>query len=384
MKKLEFLPAFKIVKSGSLARLGELHLGNQRLQTPVFWAGYKYKLFDFWERHKDLAPKIEATALNAYSMLRESKLKNFLQRISQNRERSQESVKRILKLKSSFTMIDSGGFQFLTQGKIDATPQMIFDIQYMMKMDLAIVLDFPLTNSLSQVEKQERLSSTLSSLKYYVKETNVKPLTFLPVIHGDNYETLSLYLKKVKKVLGNDKIPAFAIGSVEATRFPLKITRLRDFVKAFVKIRYEYPESLIHILGAGSSLLLNLFAYLGADSMDSMSWFIEAAFGQLHIAGYGSYYIHKKGRRKKDKFLEGNEHLLHDCKCTTCRSGVTLEEYDQRNANALFLRATHNLCTYLNELEEIRTSISEGRIKERVMGNLRHVRLYRVLNTKIN
>lgn len=349
---------FKIkYESENLSRIGILTIKRNgrviRIETPVLWLTSTINgRPQIWKELKE----IKHIMLSCYDLMKNKK--RYVRDLLTKNYTPSLDLHEMLSFKGAI-FLDSGGFQFLRGRNLNVTPQTVFDIQKNSGADLATILDYPFSFNDSYSEKMKMIRWTIESLITYVKlmKNQETDLLILPVIHGHDPVSLIRMAKKVKQIYDNGVL---CVGSLVPVLFPVKYTGIKSVAKAFLEVRKMFPETFIHVLGAGSSLSLHLFFYLGADSVDSSTWITKAGYGNIHLPGHGAAYIRRDGRRKKCRFIDWER---YECKCPICRNrspDEVLKEMDRHDSHGRRLRAIHNAWVYLKEVELAKKSIIAG------------------------
>ena len=184
-------------------------------------------------------------------------------------------------------MLDSGAFNFLKHQEISIKATDVLDVALELGANSCVVLDHPFPHHAPKEEILVRLARTRKNtalmLKRLEKAKNV-PADFhlVPVLHGHDEKTLLKSLSDIRSVLGHDP-SAVGIGSLA----PLAQNGSKRVVVDIVHVvRQLLPDASIHCFSMGSALLMLLAFYSGADSVDSQTWIMSAAFKQVQLPGF--------------------------------------------------------------------------------------------------
>jgi len=346
-----------------------------RIETPVLWLTCTINGNPrIWEELRE----VKYVMLSCYDIIKNQR--NYVKNLFTRNDDSLNIHKRMGF--NGYVFLDSGGFQFLRKKNLDVAPKTVLEFQNKSGADLSTIFDYPFSLYVPIEEKLKLIRKTIQSLRAYVNfsKNQSNELLFLPVIHGHDSDTLIKMAKKVKEIY-NESL--FCVGSLVPVLFPVKYSGIEKVARAFLDIRKMFPESFIHVLGAGSSLSFHLFFYLGADSVDSSTWITKAGFGNIHLPGQGAAYIQRDGRRKKCRFIDWKK---YDCNCPICKGKAPdeiLTEMDRHDSYGRKLRAIHNAWVYLKEVELVRKSIIEGEYQEMVRQRMYNTSMRKILESLI-
>jgi queuine/archaeosine tRNA-ribosyltransferase len=116
----------------------------------------------------------------------------------------------------------------------------------------------------------------------------------MPVLHGHDAETLKRSLDDIIAILGQDP-NIVGIGSLA----PLaRNGNKRTAIDVILTTRQLLPNAYIHCFSLGSALLMLLAFYCGADTVDSQTWIMSAAFKQVQLPGL---HLTRLSPREKEK-----------------------------------------------------------------------------------
>lgn len=291
-------------------------------------------------------------------------------------------------------IVDSGAYYFVRKPNISISPKEVFDLQTRSKADLGVVLDHPFTPEAD--DKDERITRTLANTREMLKAALISrsSLELMPVIHGHNQEQLNRCLHGIKRHLkkyGTGDVTRIGIGSIAplAQRGNAILA-----VELINMVRKLCPQSHIHCFSMGSGLLMQLAFLAGADSVDSQSWMVSAAFkyAQLpgsHVVRMGQrdYKDSRAFRAAKTKFAErlvklgGDEGFYVrdwitgarlDCSQFAEAMDYVDQLVDRKSNENVHNRACHNLWVFNWEVNQYRDAIARGRecsfVQSRIQG----------------
>ncbi len=379
---------------------GKIVLEAKSLATPAVFASYR--IADFPRAGLRFHPwRITGTTavlLNAYDLIANPRTCKYTAEI---RKRDCSLGKYIGF--SGPVMLDSGAFNFLQHQEISITPGAVLDIALQTRADVCVVLDHPFPPHASADEIAARLQRTSTNTHAMVKKLekakNV-PLGFqlMPVMHGHDEKTLVKALKDIRSILGRNP-EIVGIGSLA----PLAQNgSKRTVVDVIGTVRDLLPEAHIHCFSMGSALLMLLAFYCGADTVDSQTWIMSAAFKQVQLPGF---YLTRLSKREAETNPKYNllrrrfaQHLAHLCGTEgfAVRNWDTGESWpipdertalkyldflmDRKGVNHVHRRACHNLYAFNFEAKRVRQLMARSRPE---LENFIHSRLHSTLYKRV-
>jgi len=274
-------------------------------------------------------------------------------------------------------MMDSGAYNFIKQGNISITPTEVLDITIAKKTDFGVVLDHPFPPNLPSNEVETRIKTTKDNTKImveYLKTKKPQPENFelIPVIHGHDKETIKKFVEDLNKILGEEP-KIVGIGSLAPLAQNGSKTKIVDVIST---VRKLLPKSHIHCFSMGSALQMLLAFYCGADTVDSQTWIMSAAFKQVQLPGSYLTRLSKREEEKNVKFDELKRKFAHRLLMLTndenfiIKNWETKEDWkihslndayeyidflmDENKKNNIHRRACHNLYTFNFEAKKVR------------------------------
>jgi tRNA-guanine family transglycosylase len=298
-------------------------------------------------------------------------------------------------------LIDSGAYYFLKNTNLTVSPAKILNIEIRSQAHVGVVLDHPFTPEAH--DKSRRINRTLRNTEamYKALQASDEELELMPVLHGHNPEALEGCLKRLRRIAekyGDGNLPRVGIGSVApfAQRGDAKrATRI------IATVRELLPSAHIHCFSMGSPLLILLAIYAGADTVDSQTWIVSAAFKYAQVPGsyavrlarrdYSTYHRFRKAIKsfaQQMHDLHGKEQFFVKDWSTGARidlgSPSVCEDYsrsltDFKSNENIHNRACHNLWVYNYELRCYREARQEGTLEEFLTGRMSDTRYERTL-----
>ncbi len=352
-----------MINQNGIQRCRSIKLGKFDVNTPTLWLGHdldhQVKVWQFIQN----CPGLMLNAFQIFNMpvVRARAVK--------------ESLHGLLDYCGPI-FLDSGGFLFQREGKAKITTEELSLLYSQLKPDIAAILDIPLDPLESYEDEDRRWISTLKNTETMYRNTG----TFLlsPVFHAYQLDVVKKRQAQLGKIIPNP--PFICIGSLVpllkasfiGARFKQglhqtspTLQRWHFIANLILKIRRLYPDSILHVFGVGSLSTMYLLFMLGVDSVDSMSWRLKAAYGEIQLPGLSNRTVKPRPsatrtrRPLRDKDLD----LLEQCKCPICKDG-TVEEKISGLSNTFVARAIHNAHVFISELESIKNAIQNGKYIE--------------------
>lgn len=347
---------------------------NLSLTTPTVFASYR--IADFPRAGLRFHPwkitKTNAVLLNAYDLISNPRTYKYTSAI---RERG-SSLGEYIEFNGP-VVLDSGAFNFLQHQEISINARDVLDIALELRANACVVLDHPFQPHASAPDITARLNRTLKNTQIMVerleKSKNVPSgFQLIPVLHGHDNKTLIKALRGIRSILGHDPT-IVGIGSLA----PLAQNGSKRVVVDIIHtVRELLPSAHIHCFSMGSALLMLLAFYSGADSVDSQTWVMSAAFKQVQLPGFYLTTLSKREAEANPKYNSIRRrfarHLVHLCqtekftvrdwdtghiwKIAEERDSLRYMNYlmDANGVNNVHRRACHNLYSFNFEAERVK------------------------------
>ncbi|RLE83208.1 MAG: tRNA guanosine(15) transglycosylase TgtA [Thermoprotei archaeon] len=324
--------SFEVLDKDLLGRIGRLKTPHGTLETPL--------LFPVVNPLKaELTPNdiikagFSALITNAYIIMR----------------RYGEDAKRlklhgILNVKCPI-MTDSGAYQILSYGYVQADPDEILLYQKSIGSDIGVILDVPSRLNEDLSEAAARVYETLRRAR---RAMLLKPilgdmLLVAPVQGAPHMNLVSFSAKKLAEL----DFDIYAVGG--PTQY-LEEYMFKEVAELIFHVRLNIPLSKpLHLFGAGHPLVLPLAVALGCDLFDSASYILYAR-DERYITHYGTL------RLKDLKYFP--------CSCPICIKYTPAEVREMDYSDRVRLLALHNLYILREEISSIKEAIREGRLWE--------------------
>jgi 7-cyano-7-deazaguanine tRNA-ribosyltransferase len=353
-----------------------LRTGRRTIETPAIWLGHDIKNpFHVWTS----LPGSFGLMVNANQVLE----RHWFRKIA-----SEIGVHNALEFNGP-VFLDSGGFQLQRKPELKSSPSKVLELQAAIRPDLTALLDFPLDPCASSLTNRRRWNKTLRSAKFMRSHCNEN--TLAPVLHSYSPHVIGQRVDQLHALF--QRPPAWCLGSLVpllrgsyiGSRFATPIEnssrlkrRWRLITNLICHMRAAIGDAALHVFGAGSLSTIFLLFLAGADSVDSSSWRVKAAFGAIQLPGLADrFLITRKDHSRVRKILTTKcRDILSQCACPVCRD--LAPEKQVRELRRYFeARATHNAYVLISEITELRQSKQNGKLAEFVLNRLAEIPLYR-------
>ncbi len=355
------------------------------IKTPALFASYR--IGDFPRAGLSCYPwnitRTQAVLVNAFDLLANRQTHIAASQIREKQGKLHEFVEF-----NGPLMLDSGAFNFQKQNDIHIDPLKVLSIGIELDVDISVVLDHPFPPKSDHEEKTKRWKNTIDNTRKMFNRLNSWSGTIpngfqlMPVLHGHDTEALNRSFDDIIKICGEDP-PIVGIGSLE----PLaRNGNKRTAIDIICKVRELLPESHIHCFSMGSVLLMLFAFYCGADTVDSQSWMLSAAFKHVQLPGFSWTRLsprekakdpkkYKQTRRKFAKHLlklkkeenfsiknwkTGNPWKIDNEQEALSYLDYLEDEEGEDRKNHIHRRACHNLYAFNFEANQVRQKIKES------------------------
>lgn len=343
---------FEILKTDLAGRIGKIQTNHGTVETPAYVPViHPVKQTIPCKKIRDIGFDLVIT--NAY-----------ISKKYYGTEAIKKGIHKIIDYDGSI-MTDSGGYQVLEYGDVDATPSEIQHFETDILTDFAIPLDKPTGFGLSKNKAKSYVDHTLRIAKLTLEKSKKNGQIWIGPIQGGEHFDL---VKRSTRNLVNYGYKMLALGS------PVEFMESYEYkllAQMIISAKKEIPYSIpLHLFGAGHPLTISFAVALGCDTFDSASYMLYAKKGR---------YITEDGTR----YLENIK--VFPCNCEICtkyspKELIQLDENEKINELAL-----HNLYAIKEEVDKVKQAIYEGRLWEYVMKKCRaHPRLYEVIDILTN
>ncbi|MDE0181561.1 MAG: hypothetical protein OXL39_09465 [Caldilineaceae bacterium] len=322
----------------------------ERLETPNLFASYR--IDDYPRAGLSCYPwemtNTQAILLNAYDFLGNRRTRKAASKILRSKEKLHSHVKF-----DGPVMLDSGAFNFLKHEEISINPRDVLSVGIDLEADVSVVLDHPLHPKSGRKEQRKRWSNTIANTRSMfetLKEWDgdiPRNFQLMPVMHGYNAETLKYSLDDIVKIWGQE--PALiGIGSLA----PLALNgSKRTVIDIIVSARQLLPNSHIHCFSLGSALLMLFAFYCGADTVDSQTWIVSAAFKNAQLPGFHSTrFSSREAQKDPGKYEQTRQAFAQQLLQLVTNEGFAVKYWD---ANEEWpINSERDAFSYLDYLED--------------------------------
>ncbi len=254
-------------------------------------------------------------------------------------------------------MTDSGAYQLLVYGEVDTTPEEIVRFQELINSDICVFLDVPTGSGVSYKIARETVEETIRRGRECLEMKSKEDILWVGPIQGGEFIDL---VEESARRMGQLPFDIYAIGS--PTKF-LEQYNYSKIVEMITAAKNNLPlDKPVHLFGAGHPMTLALAVALGCDIFDSASYALYAE---------GDRYITPNGTVRLSELKDTV------CTCPVCSKYNPIEIIQMEKEMRVKLLAEHNLHVILNEINNIKYSIREGRLWEHLEYDSRsHPALY--------
>lgn len=354
------------------------------LNTPNLFASYR--LDDFPRAgllcHPWKMTNTQAVLLNAYDLLGNRRTRRVAAEIKNTRKKLHHHVEF-----DGPVMLDSGAFNFLKHDEISIDPGDVLKIGIDLKADISVVLDHPFHPKSDRKEQHKRWSNTIANTRSMFENLKnwegdlPKDFRLMPVLHGYETDTLKRSLGDIVEIWGHEP-EIIGIGSLA----PLALNgSKRTVIDIILAARRFLPDSHIHCFSLGSALLMLFAFYCGADTVDSQTWIVSAAFKNVQLPGFHSTRFSNREAQKNphkyeqtrlafaqrllqltmdEEFSVRNWDTDEDWSIRNMHDALSYLDYleDREGKNQIHGRACHNLYTFNFEANRVRQEMKKGKL----------------------
>ena len=266
-------------------------------------------------------------------------------------------------------MLDSGGFVLSKNPNSGWTVKAVGDLIAKADADIFVALDLPPGLDDSVSERKKKIVRSMRN--FHTLRERFPSKTVMPVVHGRTMTELELSLQ----LLDYDASTPDWIGLGGVVPL-LQNRRTRDLAeapecfiaRAVTLIRTSFPQSRIHVFGAGGTRTLPAVFALGADSGDSIGWRQAAGYGSIFLPLKSQRVVKwNRGKNPPRKLLDESDLAqIEKCRCPVCRGKSVGHRLDAFRGH-FYDRSIHNAWTLLHQMQSwpptrvaLRRAISNG------------------------
>ena len=325
----------------------------------------------------------QAVLLNAFDLLANKRTRVFTSEIREMEGKLHEYIGFDGPL-----MLDSGAFNFQKQAEISIDPLDVLSIGIEFGVDASVVLDHPFLPNSEHTEIDARWTNTVENTRSMFEELKrldgnlPDNFQLMPVLHGHDTETLKRALDDIVEIWGQEPT-IVGIGSLA----PLARNGSKQIViDTICTVRQFLPNAHIHCFSMGSALLMLFAFYCGADTVDSQTWIVSAAFKYVQLPGFHlTRFSRRESKKDRIKYERTRsafaQHLLQliqeeefnmknwgtgkDRNIGNEKDALAYIDYleDRGRKNHIHRRACHNLYTFNFEASRVRQEKKAGRLE---------------------
>ena len=287
--------------------------------------------------------------------------------------------------------MDSAGYRLQRERDRNVSLTEVLALQRESRPDVAAVLDVPLSPLVSSQVNHRRWRRTVQNTAFM--HSNNGNVLLAPVLHAYSIPVIPRRSDELKRIVEKPSVICLGSlvpllrGSYVGTRFtnsrdktPLTFQRWRFISRLILSVRRLYPGSTLHVFGAGSLTTMYLLFLLGADSFDSTSWRVKAAYGAIQLPGVPDRFPapRRNANRVRRKLGAPGREILARCHCPACE-GTDMERRVKSLSASFESRAIHNAHVFLSELRLLREASADGIgsdfVRDRLRGSDRFARI---------
>ena len=242
-------------------------------------------------------------------------------------------------------MTDSGAYQILQYGDIEADPITIVEFQKEIGSDIAVILDYPTGNARTREQAEYSVEETLRRAKLSLDHIDPEKRVWVLPIQGGEF--LDLVERSAKEASRIKEYAMYALGSPTVHMERYNYSVLLDMIYT-AKSNLPLTKPL-HLFGAGHPMIIPFAVALGVDTFDSASYILYA---------------------RDDRYMtETRTYRLQDidyfpCNCPVCSKYTPQELLELPKPERTRLLAIHNLHVLRKTILEVKLAIREGRLWE--------------------
>ena len=239
---------------------------------------------------------------------------------------------------------DSGGYQILRYGEIEADPDEIVRYQEEIGSDLAVILDVPTGVRASREEAEETVRLTVERARRAVELRSDPEILWCAPVQGGRHLEL---VEECARTVGSLDYQVHAIGSPVELLEGYEYAELVDLV--MTAKRHLPPDRPVHLFGAGHPSVMPLLVLMGCDTFDSASYILYARDNR---------YL------TRERTLRLEELSFLPCECPVCSSLTPDQLREKPEGERIRELARHNLHVLFGEVRRIRQALAGGRLWE--------------------
>ena len=326
--------SFEIRERDLLARVGRLETKSGIVETPALLPVINPTIQPISPSTMRQEFGVNALITNAYIIKKHHESKA-----------TEAGIHQLLDFKG-VVMTDSGAYQILVYGDVEATNREIIQFQEQIDTDIATILDIPTGWGISQEYAKRTVETTWKRAKELSKIKTRDDILWVGPVQGGVYLN---WLARSSKKMGKLPFKIHAIGSPTPVMEQYLFDTLVDMIMtAKINLPLERP---VHLFGAGHPFMFSLAVALGCDLFDSAAYALFAREDR---------YMTETGTTRLSNLQ------YFPCSCRVCSSANPADVKQRPKKKREEFLARHNLHVSLAEIKRIKQAIKEGRLWEHV------------------
>ena len=302
----------------------------------------------------------QAVLVNAFDLLANYRTRRFTSEIRE----AENTLREYIHFDGPL-MLDSGGFNFQKQDEISIASLDVLKIGIEFAVDVSVVLDHPFLPTSTPEERETRWENTVTNTQEMFEKlkNSDQPDYFrlMPVLHGYDQDTLKRSLDHIIEIWGEEP-RIIGIGSLA----PLALNgSKRTVIDVISTVRQLLPNAHIHCFSLGSALLMLFAFYCGADTVDSQSWIISAAFKNVQLPGFPWTRFSSREKEKDPAKYQQKRDAFADRLLELIEEEFAVKDWDERKDWEI-----HNKDDALSYLDYLEHRDGERHIHRRACHNL--------------
>jgi queuine/archaeosine tRNA-ribosyltransferase len=249
-------------------------------------------------------------------------------------------------------MVDSGGFALSAAKNARWTVGDVARAVRIIRADLFVSLDYPPRSEDSSAVRLMKIRKSMRNFAALAGEFDSKVL--IPVIHGRTDAEVGLSIDLLASICATPRwvgigglVPLLLNRSVAIeSRIP------EEFIASTVKaVRTAFPQSRLHVFGAGGPRTFPAVCAFGADSGDSIGWRQAAGFGSIFFPFRSQRVVKwKRNSPPPRRTLDAVDlEELGRCRCPICRHHPSVVRRVRGLRSSFHDRSIHNAWVLTNQ-----------------------------------
>jgi 7-cyano-7-deazaguanine tRNA-ribosyltransferase len=239
---------------------------------------------------------------------------------------------------------DSGAYQILVYGEVNASPEEIVEYQKRIGSDIGVILDIPTGWDVPRSRVEWTVEETLRRAEAAIPLIEGSEVLWVGPVQGGAHLDL---VERSAQAIGSMPFQIHALGSptevLESYRFPVLV----DMIMA-AKLNLP-PDRPLHLFGAGHPMMFSLAVALGCDLFDSAAYALYTRDDR---------YLTPLGTMRLDDLS------YLPCSCPVCRRHDAGELRGMLKGERVRALTEHNLHVTMAEIETVKQAITEGALWE--------------------